>query len=259
MHFLKQIIENPNLKNPAKEHMNIHRHFYRYSKGIFIGPAIEIRRTASKISFKGSLEYEDIIQEIVLKTIPDSNVNIEGVLISGADIKDLIRELGVDWVLKASKGKTKNYKALILEEIGKEKLLKIIEELRKNSYLLVSFNSEDKTYKLTTNKRLPGPSKKKPVDDDVAKRIGFCKGDIINNTTNLEIVLDELLYDFKSELPEKWKKITILNNYKINELEIPKDIKNSAMLRIMAIRKGKLIRTAQIDEESVEKQYSIVV
>jgi len=30
------------------------------------------------------------------------------------------------------------------------------------------------------------------------------------------------------------------------------------LLRIMAIRKGKLFRTAEIDGESIEKQYNIV-
>ena len=67
MHFLKKIIQNPTLKDPAKEHMDVHRHFYRFSRGLFIGPAIEIRKTSAKLSFKGSLEYEDIIQELIVK------------------------------------------------------------------------------------------------------------------------------------------------------------------------------------------------
>ena len=96
---------------------------------------------AKKISFKGSLEYEDIIQEIVVKTISSDTIQIEGVLFTGGNIKEIIRELGLDWVLKASTGKTKNYKAQILEDINKQKLLKIIEEFRKNSYLLISFIS----------------------------------------------------------------------------------------------------------------------
>ena len=41
MHFLSELIESPNLDDPAKKHMSIHRHFYRYSKGDFIGPALK--------------------------------------------------------------------------------------------------------------------------------------------------------------------------------------------------------------------------
>ncbi|MBY8981340.1 MAG: hypothetical protein KGD57_00195 [Candidatus Lokiarchaeota archaeon] len=259
MHFLKQIIEKPKLENPAKEHMNIHRHFYRFSKGIFIGPAIEIRKTSSKISFKGSLEFEDIIQELVTKVYPKDEIPITGLLITGSDIKDKIQNFGLDWKLKASTGKTKNYKAEILGEISRETLLKVFDEIRYLGYLLVSFAAADKSCKVTTNKRLPQPSKKKPEDDDVTKRIGFCKGDIINTEKNLEMVIEELLPDFKSEISKNWKKIRILNTYKIDELEFPKNEKNSMLLRIMSIRKGKLIRTAIIDDESNEKQYSIVV
>ncbi|MBY9007154.1 MAG: hypothetical protein KGD63_10385 [Candidatus Lokiarchaeota archaeon] len=259
MHFLKQIIKNPILKNPAKDNMDIHRHFYRFSKGIFIGPAIEIRKTASKISFKGSLEYEDIIQEFVAKAFPIDEIPVLGLLITGKNIKDSLQELGLDWKLKASTGKTKNYKAEITGDINKQTLHNAIETIRESGYLLISFSTIDKSCSVVTKKRLPQPSKKKPDEDDVVKRIGFCKGNIKNTKENLERVFDGLLYDFKSDLPENWKKIIILNTYRIETLELPKDVKNSMMLRIMGIRKGKLIRTVNIDNESYEKQYSIVV
>ena len=67
------------------------------------------------------------------------------------------------------------------------------------------------------------------------------------------------LYDFKSDLPKNWKSIIIFNNYKITDIEIPKNVSNSRLLRIMAIRKGKMLRSLDIDGEIIEKQYSIVV
>ncbi|MEJ2252575.1 MAG: hypothetical protein P8Y97_23305 [Candidatus Lokiarchaeota archaeon] len=76
------------------------------------------------------------------------------------------------------------------------------------------------------------------------------------------MVLKEMIPDFIEDLKEDWSKITVTNNYKIDAIEIPKKLKetkNSRLLRIMAIRKGKLIRTADVDGEFVEKQYSIVV
>ena len=69
MHFLKQLIETPILKDPSKNHMNIHRHFYRYSKGDFLGPAMKITQTKTKITLKGSHEYEDLILENVISKI----------------------------------------------------------------------------------------------------------------------------------------------------------------------------------------------
>jgi outer membrane lipopolysaccharide assembly protein LptE/RlpB len=83
---------------------------------------------------------------------------------------------------------------------------------------------------------------------------------MINNTdANLEMLIDLAAPDFKSELPNNWKSITILNNYTINQIEIPTNVKDTRLLRIMAIRKGKMIRSVEIDGDLIEKQYTIVV
>ena len=71
--------------------------------------------------------------------------------------------------------------------------------------------------------------------------------------------MESSIQDFISEVPEKWKNITVFNNYKITDIEIPKNIQNSRLLRIMAIRKGKLLRSVDVDGEIYEKQYNIVV
>lgn len=258
MHFLSELVENPILTDPANNNMNIHRHFYRYSKGDFIGPALKISTTKTKITLRGSHEYEDLIQEIVAKTIDKNEIEIKGTLITGSDISDEIQVLGANWDLKKSSGKTQNYKADILSKISPETLLKIIENLRKNSYLLISFNVNPNC-KLTTKTRIPQPSKKKVEDDDINKRIQFCTGVINNTEKNLKILIDSALKDFAFDLPNKFKEIKLLNNYKIDELILPKDVNNSLLLRIMAIRKGKLFRSLEFDDSLIEKQYNFVV
>ena len=258
MHFLKKIIESPNLEDPAKQHIDVHRHFYRYSKGEFLGPALKISKSNTRITLKGAHEYEDLILEVVVNSLSEEEVKIKGILISGNDISDLIKNLGFDWILKKSTGQTKNYKANILSTTIKETLLESIEAFRKTSYYLISFNINP-TCKVTTKKRIPQPSKKKVEEDVVNKRIQFCSGVMNNTEHNLRTILDSALPDFKSELPNNWKSITILNNYTINQIEIPTNIKDTRMLRIMAIRKGKMIRSVEIDGDLIEKQYSIVV
>ena len=258
MHYLKQLIEKPVLKDPAKEHMNIHRHFYRYSKGDFLGPAIKITKTKPRITVKGAHEYEDLILEVIANTIKEETFNVKGALITGKDLKDTIMNLGLDWPLKKSTGKTKNYTSIIDDDISKKILLEAIEVFRENSYLLLSLNVSP-TCKVTTKKRIPQPSKKKAEEDDVSKRIGFSTGVMNNTDKNLNLVIDSALPDFKAELPKTWKSIILTNNYKITEIILPKDIKNSALLRIMAIRKGKITRTINVDGEIIEKQYSMVV
>ena len=260
MHFLKELIENPELDNPAKNHMNIHRHFYRYSKGSFIGPAIKISKTSSKITLKGTHEYEDLITELVLKSIKDEEkmIEIEGKLISGGDISEILERHGINWELQESKGKTQNYKAVITDKINKKKLMEIIELVRNSSYFLISFQLTP-SCKVKTNKKIPQPSKKKIEDDDVNKRISFSTGYLENTEENLKSVIENIIPDFISDLPKKWRSIILLNNYKITDIQLPKDVKDSRLLRILAIRKGKIIRSIEVDSEIIEKQYSIIV
>ena len=83
---------------------------------------------------------------------------------------------------------------------------------------------------------------------------------MLNKTdANLEMLINLAAPDFKSELPNNWKSLTLLNNYTINQIELPTNVKDSLLLRIMAIRKGKMIRSVEIDGDLIEKQYSIVV
>ena len=141
MHFLKELIKNPKLEDPPKNNMKIHRHFYRYSKGDFIGPAIKISVSSSKITLKGSHEYEDLIIELDLNSIANNKqlLDIKGTLFSGIDINKTLMEYGLNWDVQQSKGQTKNYKVAIIEKIDKKTLLKLLDVLRENSYFLISF------------------------------------------------------------------------------------------------------------------------
>ncbi len=162
MHFIKQLIESPILSEPAKNYMNVHRHFYRYSRGFFIGPALKISKTSAKISLKGSHEYEDLILELVTRSISKLNQDIEikGKLVTANDISELLSNLGLNWDLKRSTGQTKNYTTEVNDRIKKESLLETIEALRKNSYFLISFNINPNC-KVTTKKTFLNPQRKK--------------------------------------------------------------------------------------------------
>ena len=258
MYFLKKLTESPILEDPAQQHLDVHRHFYRYSKGEFIGPALKLTRSNARITLKGSHEYEDLILEVTANTVSEDEVEIKGTLISWTDISDLITNLGFDWNLKKSSGKTKNFKTNILSKTNKGTLLESIEAFRKTSYYLISFNLNP-TCKVTTKKNIPQPSKKKVEEDDITKRIGFCTGIIINSEKNLSMVKKLTLHDFVSEIPQKWKKIIIKNNYKITDIILPDHVDNWGLKRILAIRKGKLFRSIDIDGEVLEKQYSFSV
>ena len=257
MHFLKKLIESPIMEDPANQHIDVHRHFYRYSKGQFIGPALKISKSKPRLTLKGSHEYEDLILEVGANTISEDEVEIKGKLISGSDISDLIAALGFDWTLKKSTGQTKNYTTNILSKTNRETLLESINIFRKTSYYLISFNLGP-TCKVTTKKNIPQPSKKKVEEDVINKRIQFCTGVIANNEHNLNLIFDLALPDFKSELNGKWKTIIIKNNYKITDIILPDNVENWGLKRILAMRKGKMFRSVTIDDQMIEKQYSFV-
>ena len=88
----------------------------------------------------------------------------------------------------------------------------------------------------------PDTAGKKVEDDDVSKRIQFCVGMLNNTDANLEMLINLAAPDFKSELPNNWKSLTILNSYTINQIELTTNVKDSRLLRIMSLRKGKKIR-----------------
>ncbi|MFX1384073.1 MAG: hypothetical protein ACFFBP_16680 [Promethearchaeota archaeon] len=258
MHFLKQLVENSQLDDPANNHSDIHRHFYRYSKGEFIGPAIMINTTKSRITIKGTHEYEDLIQEIVTKTANSDKFEITGILETGKDLSDVISNLGLEWKLKKSSGQKQIFKSEFSDSVDKVTLLEMIETFRANSYLLLSFNSGP-SCKVTTKKRIPQPSKKKIEEDDITKRVQFCSGIIDNNEDSIKIIKELVFTDFISEIPNNFKKTILMNNYKFDDIIIPKNVKNSLLMRLMAIRKGKMIRSLEVDGEFYEKQYNIVV
>ncbi len=258
MHFLEQVVNTPQLKDPAEKHMDVHRHFTKYSRGVFSGPALKIAKTSSKITLKGSRDYEDLIQEIVIQALPESNISVKGVLITTEDISDRIADLGLTWGLKASTGQTKNFKADFSEEVSREKLLKIIEAFRTYAYLLINFKN-DANYKVSTKIRLPQPSKKQPMEEDINSMVNFCTGVLKTNKDNVNRVIKSALFDFQGEIPEEWKQISLMNNYKISDLEVPKNLKDSKLLRSLAIRKGELERIISVDGKDFKKQYSIVV
>lgn len=258
MHFLKKIVENSQLDDPANSHFDVHRHFYRYSKGNFIGPAIMINITKPKITLKGSHEYEDLIQELVVKTANSEEFNITGVLESGKDLSEEIKKFGLDWKIKKTTGQKKIFKSEFTDLVDKNTLLEIIEIFRKNSYFLASINCSSKC-KVTTKKRIPQPSKKKVEEDDLSKRVQFCSGALENTGDNLELIKKLVFPDFISDIPDDFKKLVLLNNYKFTEILIPKNVKNSLLLRIMAVRKGIMTRSLEVDGELYEKQYKIIV
>ncbi len=256
MHFLTELIANPNLEDPSIK-MSMHRHFARYSKGKFAGPTCKITVSPSKIAVASTFEYEDVLTSLAAKFFPEPVVNIVGTIVSANDINNELEKMGVKIRVEESTGQAKNFKAKVEEDISKEKLIKLIDLVAENGYILLTFKQADKGgISVTTKKSPPRPNPKSGEVEAADAAIQFCKVNFPNQKEILDAISAELLADFKQDLPQKYKKILLENRYDFSELIIPKNLP-SQLIRLKTIRVGKLTRRIDVDEDNFEKQYSI--
>ncbi|MHA1340714.1 MAG: hypothetical protein ACTSRZ_11345 [Promethearchaeota archaeon] len=260
MHFIRDLIENNMDSAPLKNLPHVHRHFTRYSKGEFNGPAIKIKISSAYISINATFEYEYLLAWLIAKMLPNDTppFKITGNIIAARDFTEKLNSIGLNWTVKKSTGQTKNYKCVIKSEynihINKEQLLNLVETLNKSCYILLSFKARDKPqYSLKTAKNPPRPKTKGGNSDldqneDIQKLLKFCSAKLPNTKDALNILIDELIPDFKNEITKTPKTLEVYNFYNIKNLILPKEnIKNSNLLRLMALRQGILNRTIKID------------
>jgi len=248
LHFITSILQNSMLKNPAEDYKEIHKHFTRYSKGEFTGPVMKVRFSANKITLSGSFEYEDFIQEYVVSVIPDNEIEVKLDILAGSDLSAVFPKLGLDWQLKKSTGEIKNFKGTFQEKFFKSRFLEVIKELNKFSYYFINFNDQQ-GFSVKCKTKPPQPSKKKITDKEFEKLTKFCIGTVKNTKKNQKILYEKLIPDFEDKIPETIKIIKLINIYKFNNIIIPKGLKNTILIRLKAIREGKLVRTIEINND----------
>jgi hypothetical protein len=263
MHFLTKITETPQFADPVKNAPDVHKHFTRYSRGLFDGPVVKISIIGKKISIGASFEYEDACFQLAITYFPEESMVINGVLLSGMNFTNYLKgfQLDSDWVPEKSKGQTQNYTTSLKGvKISKELINKLSVKWSEFLYALLSFSSTDKEVALTMKPKPPRPNSKNPEDSNPANLIKFCSLKLPNSPEILKAVIDSFAKDFKDEIPIKWKSLTLSNSYEITDLLLPSD-KNlpSNEIRIQTIRKGILHRVLEVDGKSFKNniQFSV--
>lgn len=259
-HFLTKIIQNPKLENPARNSMDVHKHFTRYSKGIFDGPAVKISQSKGGISIGASFEYEDEAFRIACEIFNEQKASVSGKVFGSDDFGSIMREIGLSgvWIPNKSKGETQNFNLEVKNEpIPIEILRKMGEMLPKYAYMLLSFSSTDKSVSLAMKKTPPRPNSKNPEDASKDNQVKFCTLKIPFSENNISRVLAGYAKDFKDEIPTKFKTLWITNSYEITDLILPTE-KNipSRDFRILTLRKGTLNRVLVVDGNTITKKIS---
>ncbi len=264
-HFLLKILENPTPKDPAHSCPDVHKHFTRYSRGVFDGPVAKLSQSAGKITLLCSYEYEDEALRITTELLHDSEPSVMGTIISGEDFSPLLQKLGIaeDFYPSKSTGQTANYSTVLKSPtpISLTGLQKLAIEGTNQVYFLLSLISADKSIELKIKPKPPRPSSKNPEESTIDAKIKFCSLKIPNSRENNKRVLQGFVSDFLDEIPDQWKSITVQNSYEIKDLVLPdkNTVKDSRDIRLLTLRKGVLHREIEINKSIYKKDIEFTV
>jgi hypothetical protein len=229
MNFIKKIFEN-------KIDEKVHNQFTKFGPGTFENRALlDIRITAKAIKIKTSPEFTNELVELLANTIKEK-VPVKGIIFAS---KNLTEESSIEF--KEVKNAMGVKKHIVDSELTKEQILELCEKFPFNP---ISLSFETEYGKLKVKEKAPkapkaGKGDKKP------------KADYCVLTTTDKAILNNYTFDIQ----EPFKKAFIQHTVIIDEIIVPEEYKNDfAKARIMAKRKGKLIRILTVDEKESKKE-----
>lgn len=202
-----------------------HKMFSRFGKGKFENRAlVEIKR-GKKFSVKTSFEYVNDLVKLIIDNC-SGDVKVSGSIVG----KDLSKELDLEAEHKKRMGVCKaDLKPIVL---SKEKLQELYDTYGSN-YLLL--NLDGGNCSLKSKQSLPKPGQ--ALLDG-----GFCKASFERNLS------DVFLWEKRN-----FKKGIVSHDFVIEGFIVPDEYKDdSAKARLFAKRKGKIIRTIDVDGKKDE-------
>ena len=199
-----------------------HRQFVRFGKGTYPGRASISFAKSARIKLGGSFEYANDFVKLVAEL---ADLQFSGIVLSKEELQGL-------------NGKKKSG-IIEYEFSGNSSDVKNIAE---RAYCML-LDADSNEIKLKTKKKLPKPGK--AGDLKINDKFCILEADI----KYLATIKDAFLWD----VPE-CKKAKINHAYIINEIIIPPGEKNPEKIRILAKRKGRLIRKIIADKNEMQKE-----
>ena len=216
----------------------IHRKFVRFSLGNFEREKIIIRIGKKDIKINAGFEYVDVFFRIMSELVKE-NISINGVIVTKKDILNELNEFGIEPIKVTGK------KYTIKTDLDTNKFKQFVEKFG-NYFLLLNMKSGN--YTISVKKSVPKPGK-------IVENFVKAKFDI----KDLKTIKEEFLFDVDIDL-KKAKKIEIKQTYIIDELIVPDEYKNDfEKARIMAKRKGRIVREIDVDGNKIKKEIKMVV
>ena len=218
----------------------VHNQFTKFGPGTFENRAIIDLSVTSKgiVKMKTSPEFTNELVEFLANTITGS-IPVKGLIFAS---RDLTEESPIEFTqIKNAMGIKKH---IVDANLTKEQILKACKKFPFNS---INLSFETSYGKLKIKEKAPKSGKSGKGDSNP-------KADYCVLTNSDKSILGDYLFDVK----EPFKKAFIKHTIHIDEIIVPEEYKNDfAKARLMAKRKGKIVRSIVIDkndnEEIVEK------
>ena len=240
-----------------------HAKLVKYGIGTHPGPRIKLSLSKTSIKFKADLDQEkDLIRGYLLGA-PRGSHKVKGTIITYTNRKDEYAQLNMPLTWSQSKGKgTPVYKTKVDEVAPIEDIKALFDMDDPTTFYLLSINPREgtKPWKISTKTSFPKGGPKGDEEGSDEKDPVFTKGSLGNTDEVLQYIIDTYMPDFRDKVGSKTKKITIRNNFVIENIQIPKDSTLSfSEKRRLAKKLGKLVRLVTIDGTDYTHEYDFIV
>jgi hypothetical protein len=226
MNFIKDLFDK-------KEGDTLHLQFQKFSRGEFRDRAlIKAKRSGEKYTINTSAEFANELVRKLAEKLGKNKTRVTGAIVCTADLKGQLEFKEV----KQFQG-VKRY--LIDSEMSGEEILSLLDKFSKNFFAL-SFSFGDNILKIKPK----APKSSKPKNKEKGPKADFCK--LITKDK-------EWAESFVFENPN-FKEANINHAFLIEKLILPEGEKDFAKIRELAKRKGRIIRTANIDGKEIKKE-----
>ncbi len=206
------------------ESEHAHRYFVRFGKGNYKRRFLTKFANGKKVKIKTSFEYANELVTYTREKVPDAKFTgkvFTSTAMAGMDGR--------------KKGSSYGYDAKDSD----------LSEFSDIYFTLVDTKGDD--IALKCKKAIPKPGKDAEKIDDV-----FCGIDI--DPKYWDELHDKLFWD----VPKNAKKVVVEHEVVIDEIVLPEGVDNPVEMRKLAKRKGKIIRTIDIDGEKKTSEHDFV-
>lgn len=216
----------------------VHKQFRRFGKGRFEKRAMVFIRIRKNVKIKTSFEYcNDFVELFVRRAL--GRISVSGFVSGGRDFSDKS-----GYKFKECSRRMGSYKGELEPfETDCAGLGRFYDEF-KDDFMLLNIVADNCSLKCKST--LPKPGKESVKKSGEAK-INFCVADFDDVS-----VVGEFAFDVDVK-----KDCEIIHIYVIDEIVAPDGISDAADVRLLAKRKGKIIRIVNVDGKEIVKEYEL--